>query len=269
MPRTLKIEDLSKELKHCLPKEEFELDNLRVISCSRTRLAIYLTVVEQLQSRTPFLLWIHGKDKIDECLKNVNDNILSYLNNTIKVRGKLAIRNDNKLELEVNKLEIVTKRQLLPLFCENIAVISNFNNTDDKKKDIGYGLEDFLSCLRYGKIEKFDTYMNDPKQIAEKIWEVNKTAGFDCIIIIRGGGVDIDRFNNSKELENAIRESNIPIILGIGHKRDTLSYANLAAEDCINPTAAAYFINEKFEQLKNDIKNKMSICNSYLDEISW
>lgn len=65
---------------------------------------------------------------------------------------------------------------------------------------------------------------------------------------------DIAKLNESVELEHAVKKSKIPIILGIGHKSDTMKFADYVAKECINPIEAAYFINECFMRLRSEKK---------------
>jgi len=72
----------------------------------------------------------------------------------------------------------------------------------------------------------------------------------DAIVIIRGGGsLESLKAFNDEAVANAIFDSRIPIITGIGHERD-ITIADLVADRSLStPTAVAAFIRNQREQL--------------------
>lgn len=66
---------------------------------------------------------------------------------------------------------------------------------------------------------------------------------WDCVCIIRGGGAstDLDGFDDY-ELASNVAQFPLPVIVGIGHERDTTVLDYIAAKRVKTPTAAAEFI---------------------------
>ena len=264
MKRT-KISELSSYIKSILKgnTERIALDNLHIVSYWRTGGALYFTVIQPDSPKSPLKLWIHG-----DIMKSFNGiSPLLYLNTNVYVEGILTVDFHNNIEIDVSKIVTAPKPRYLPLYCYKIAVISNFSYKDNKHS-MGAGLEDFLVSLKYGQVTKFNAMVSKPEQIAMQIYKINEIGSFDCICIIRGGGKDdeLSNFEKSVELTKAIKESKLPIILGIGHSKNTFDFAQYVAQECINPTAAAYFINERFETLRADIEKKLLISEQYIGE---
>lgn len=67
--------------------------------------------------------------------------------------------------------------------------------------------------------------------------------GFDCVVIIRGGGstTDLNGFDDY-ELAKAVATYPLPIIVGIGHERDRNVLDEIAHTRCKTPTAVAEFL---------------------------
>lgn len=118
----------------------------------------------------------------------------------------------------------------------------------------GDGFQDFYKCMSDGKFSNEYTIIPDystqsATKMAESIERFNNE-NYDCICIIRGGGshYDLHEFHNPVLLQ-AIYNSQIPIILGIGHAQDKLLCDKVADIVCETPTAAAKYIkNIKYKQ---------------------
>ncbi|MCB9452105.1 MAG: exodeoxyribonuclease VII large subunit [Anaerolineaceae bacterium] len=102
-----------------------------------------------------------------------------------------------------------------------------------------------------------------PRQIADAIKELNGAVDkVDVIVVTRGGGRahDLNIFNNIQVAE-AICQSEIPVVTGIGHQRD-VTFADLVADNStFTPTAAALaLVNaQKSEMPPLDAQKKSKI----------
>lgn len=101
---------------------------------------------------------------------------------------------------------------------------------------------------------------------------------FDCLVIIRGGGAtsELNSFDNY-DLARAVALFPIPVIVGIGHERDTTVLDYVAAMRVKTPTAAAEFligqgINAlaRLDELRNlVINNARDILGREREHISY
>lgn len=180
------------------------------------------------------------------------------------------------------------KELQLPLFCQDIAVISSATAA-------GYG--DFCKQLTenpYGfqfRIQLFPAVMQgegvEQSIIAalERIygWSVEgggwRENSFDCVVIIRGGGAtsDMSGFDTLALAEN-VANFPIPIITGIGHDRDE-SILDMVSHTCVKtPTAAAALLishlkevldtlNDSQDRIARIAIQKLSTLNSQLSTL--
>ena len=180
------------------------------------------------------------------------------------------------------------KELRLPLFCQDIAVISSATAA-------GYG--DFCKQLTenpYGfqfRIQLFPAVMQgegvEQSIIAalERIygWSVEgggwRENSFDCVVIIRGGGAtsDMSGFDTLALAEN-VANFPIPIITGIGHDRDE-SILDMVSHTCVKtPTAAAALLishlkevldtlNDSQDRIARIAIQKLSTLNSQLSTL--
>ena len=151
----------------------------------------------------------------------------------------------------------------LPLFCQNIAVISSENAA-------GYG--DFCS-QRAGNPHgfKFRTHLFPAIMQGEeveqsiiaalnRIYDLTKCQthceAFDCVVIIRGGGAtsDMSGFDTLALAEN-VANFPLPIITGIGHDRDESILDMVSHTRVKTPTAAAAFLIDHLERVFNALNN--------------
>ena len=132
----------------------------------------------------------------------------------------------------------------LPLVPQRIAVVSS-------QTAAGYG--DFIDQLTtnpyhyHFEVEFFEAVMQGEQavQSISKALEQVQTdwTKFDVLVIIRGGGsqIDLDCFD-SYDLAEAIANSILPVFTGIGHQRDD-TVADLVAHTSLKtPTAVAEFL---------------------------
>ena len=120
----------------------------------------------------------------------------------------------------------------------------------------GYG--DFITHL-YGNpshlrfsTELFPAVMqgeNAPQSIIAALDEIAvRTDDFDCVVIIRGGGAtgDLASFDNY-DLAANVAQFPLPVIVGIGHKRDVTILDYVVAVRVKTPTAAAEWLIGRME----------------------
>ncbi len=139
---------------------------------------------------------------------------------------------DNNRELE------------FPRPCLRIAIIS-------AEGAAGYG--DFMNQLHSnGRNLRFQTglfpaIMQGNQVPASVIGQLNSIAAdednWDCVCIIRGGGAstDLDGFDDY-ELASNVAQFPLPVVIGIGHERDTTVLDYICAQRVKTPTAAAEFL---------------------------
>lgn len=147
---------------------------------------------------------------------------------------------------KLTKEGIVDTNKRLPVTAvpQRIAVISSAGAA-------GYG--DFMNQLENNAYSlKFYTRLfeaamqgaNTVSSVLAAMEAVKKhVEHFDCLVIIRGGGAssELNSFDNY-DLARAVALFPIPVIVGIGHERDTTVLDDVAAIRVKTPTAAAEFL---------------------------
>lgn len=143
----------------------------------------------------------------------------------------------------------------VPLYPQNITVISS---------PTGAAIHDFLKICRKRKttatIRIFPVAVQGDRaagEIASAIARVNKEITCDVIVLCRGGGSleDLWAFNEEIVAE-AIHDSSIPVVSGIGHEID-YTIADFCADlRGATPTAAAELIIPDAVALKQDINRQ-------------
>jgi exodeoxyribonuclease VII large subunit len=131
-----------------------------------------------------------------------------------------------------------------PRVPQHIAVISS-------ETAAGYG--DFMETIRnnqhgflfhttlFPALMQGDEAPGSIKAAMERIYDSG--TGFDCVVLIRGGGskADLESFNQY-DLAYFITQFPLPVITGIGHERDE-SVADMVANRALKtPTAVAEFL---------------------------
>ena len=149
------------------------------------------------------------------------------------------------------------KELLLPIFCQNIAVISS-------ESAAGYG--DFCNQLAdnpHGfkfRTQLFPAIMQGEEVEQSIIAALNRIyashGAFDCVVIIRGGGAtsDMSGFDTLALAEN-VANFPLPIITGIGHDRDESILDMVSHTRVKTPTAAAAFLIDHLERVFNALNN--------------
>lgn len=154
-----------------------------------------------------------------------------------------------------NKLEqegIFSRKRDLPLFISSVGAISSKS---------GAVIHDFRNNLeKLGlKIFFYDSRVEGNqaiRQICQAIEFFNQKSFLkvDVIVLMRGGGSleDLQAFN-SEQVARAVYASKIPIIVAIGHDKDT-PLAQLSADFAPStPTAAAKLVSSSWEKLETEL----------------
>jgi exodeoxyribonuclease VII large subunit len=139
------------------------------------------------------------------------------------------------------------KKLNFPKAPQRVAVIS-------AKDSRGY--EDFLNKLvnnPYGyryEVTLFSSLLQGDKaaqEMVNRLIEIfNRMDQFDVVVIVRGGGgqIDLNCFNDFK-LSRAVARFPLPVLTGIGHTANVSVVDEVAFADRITPTDAADFIVDK------------------------
>ena len=142
----------------------------------------------------------------------------------------------------------------MPIFCQNIAVISAENAAGygdfvkqllENEYHFHFSITLFPAIMQGEQVEQSVVAALDA--IADRL-EQGLSAGqgrevFDCVVIIRGGGAtaDLSGFDTLLLAEN-VANFPIPVITGIGHDRDESVIDLVAHTHVKTPTAAAAFL---------------------------
>ncbi len=147
----------------------------------------------------------------------------------------------------------LNKKLTLPKVPQRIAIISS-------ESAAGYG--DFISHLTLNPRRlHFDVHLfpatMQGEQAAPSIIEAledikTRVNSFDLVIVIRGGGaqLDLDCFDDF-ELSAQVAQFPIPVITGIGHERDETVTDLVAHTKMKTPTAVADFLVSGLEHFDN------------------
>ena len=164
----------------------------------------------------------------------------------------------------------------LPVFCQRIAVISS-------ETAAGYG--DFchqLSDNPYGfhfDVQLFPAIMQG-EGVSQSIisafeqiysWSVEcgvrSENGFDCVVIIRGGGATSDMSGfDTLELAENVAKFPLPIITGIGHDRDESILDMVSHTRVKTPTAAATLLIDHLKAVLDTIEGAQSLITHYAQQ---
>ncbi len=160
-------------------------------------------------------------------------------------------------QLKEEGVDDMNKSLTLPSPIQKIAVISSSSAA-------GYG--DFCDQLHQNSQGyTFYTHLyassmqgqNTEASILEALDGIlDSGVDYDVVVIIRGGGAtsDLNDFDTYM-LAAAVAQFPIPILVGIGHERDTTVLDELACMSLKTPTAVAAFLLEKMEELYTQLLN--------------
>ncbi len=162
------------------------------------------------------------------------------------------------------------KELCLPLFCQNIAVISSetaagYGDFCNQLADNPYGLK--FSTRLFPAIMQGDGVEQSIISALNRIYDITSqsvrhSVRFDAVVIIRGGGAtsDMSGFDTLALAEN-VANFPLPIITGIGHDRDESILDMVSHTRVKTPTAAAAF-------LIDHLKNVLDILNDSQDKMA-
>ena len=138
----------------------------------------------------------------------------------------------------------MNRQLMLPAVPQRLAIISSptaagfgdFINQIDHNSDTYHFHHQLFTASMQGN-EAAETIISSLQQIHEQI------DNFDVVIIIRGGGaqVDLDCFDDY-ELASHVAQFPIPVLTGIGHERDETITDLVAHTRLKTPTAVAEFL---------------------------
>ncbi len=177
--------------------------------------------------------------------------------------GRMAITREKTIARLQKEQLLARNRSLeLPSVLQRLAVVS---------APTAAGYQDFVQQLvrnEYGydfSVTLFPNAMqgvNVRNELLENLHEIARDpTGFDCLIIIRGGGskVDLNAFDQY-EIARAIALLKLPVLTGIGHETDQSVVDLVAHQSFKTPTAVAAFLvdrNLKFETLIYDLFDRL------------
>ena len=170
-----------------------------------------------------------------------------------------AVRHRNEIirRLQLNGLLELNRNVRWTMPPQKIAVIS-------APGAAGYG--DFINQLytnpyniRY-RTKLFPALMQGDRTVSSVSAALLKVAAdadrFDCVVIIRGGGAssDLAAFDNY-DLAAAVARFPIPVVVGIGHERDTTVLDYVANMRVKTPTAAAEWFIARGKRMLDALDN--------------
>lgn len=167
-----------------------------------------------------------------------------------------------KLKLKKEGLFDLDKKKKIKELPEKIGLI-----TSEK----GEAIHDFLNNLKkFGfKIYFYDSRVQGVEAVKDILNALNyfKDKDIDVLVIIRGGGQieGFDVFNN-EILIRSIFNFPKPVLMGIGHERD-VPLATLVADKSVStPTAVAYFLNDLWQKIIDELFVKKLLILRYFEE---
>lgn len=183
-------------------------------------------------------------------IKEIDPNYT--LGERARIRQEILDRLNREGMLELNK------QINLPSVPQKIAIVSSSTAA-------GYG--DFVNQIknnRFGyqvQLRLFQATLQGTEaaqtiiQALKAIHEAHIENSFDAIVIIRGGGaqLDLDCFDDY-HLAVEIAKSKLPIITGIGHERDETIADLVAHTKMKTPTATAEFILSGFREFEENME---------------
>lgn len=188
---------------------------------------------------------------------------------------------DNPSFIQFQNGQYITRNSQLPLnrVIQRIAVISS---------DTSAGYLDFIHTLKhntFGYHFEIDDYFalvqgegNANQFLAKLIAVFDSHIPYDALVIIRGGGAQLDFliFDNY-ELNRAIAKFPIPVITGIGHQKNETIADLMAHSSTKTPTKAAEMLiahNRNFEEgmmaLQQQVLIKtFQLLSHHKEQLAW
>ena len=164
----------------------------------------------------------------------------------------------------------------LPVFCQRIAVISSetaagYGDFCHQLSDNPYGfhfdVQLFPAIMQGEGVEQ--SIINALERIYSRSVEcgVRSENGFDCVVIIRGGGATSDMSGfDTLELAENVAKFPLPIITGIGHDRDESILDMVSHTRVKTPTAAATLLIDHLKAVLDTIEGAQSLITHYAQQ---
>lgn len=187
-----------------------------------------------------------------------NKGFFSFVVSKVQPTGEGALKRAFELlkqKLEQEGLFATERKRALPRFPQHIALITS-------REAAAYS--DFIKVLtaRHGglTISFLHTQVQGadaPRQLTEALSYANtELPDLDAIVMVRGGGSleDLQAFNDEMVVRT-VAASRTPIIVGVGHERDT-TLAELAADvRASTPSNAAELLMRTREEIQLSVEN--------------
>lgn len=193
--------------------------------------------------------------------------------------AKIAIQSgEGRLQMEFERLKrklaaeglfATERKKPLPVLPRKIAVITS---------PTGAAVRDFLRILRRrefgGEVVIFPAKVQgkgSAEEVAAMLQHASASAGFDLVVLTRGGGSIEDLWAfNEEALARAVAACPLPVISAIGHEIDTVLTDYAADKRAETPSGAAELISSlyiearsRYEDARNDLHDWVE---SYLSE---
>ena len=193
---------------------------------------------------------------------------VSFQVKSIELVGEGALKKafeELKMKLQNEGLFDEDIKKPVPMFPQKIALITSKHGEaiNDFNMNIGsFGFEiKFVDSRVEGQRAVFDLIS------ALKFFNKNYN-DYDALVLIRGGGSweSLQAFNN-EELARTIRDSEIPVISGVGHEGD-VTIADLVSDyRASTPTAAAKKISENWVKTREQVSNWENVILNEFDYV--
>ena len=155
----------------------------------------------------------------------------------------------------------LNKQFILPQVPQRLAVISSSSAA---------GLEDFINQLKHNSEryaihwELYPAIMQGSEASSSIIRAIEAIEAdvqdkrFDLLVIIRGGGaqIDLDCFDDY-ELARTVANTTLPVVTGIGHERDESVVDLVANTKMKTPTAVAEFVLYGFRNFEEKVMENL------------
>jgi len=233
------------------------------VSSGRRYIELVDSEKEHVTAKIQAIIWGNTYTAIKNRSGKVIDSIIQPGNKVLievkiqydKLYGLKLLIVDFDLSYSFGDVEQLKKETILRLKTENIFDNQRSIYLPTIAKRIGLissigtsGYKDFVTELSTNhyytnfKVKEFDCKVQGKAAIPELIKAITfaNTYNLDVIVILRGGGSKIDlNIFNDYELCQAICESKIPVMTGIGHETDDVVADLVARKSVITPTAVA------------------------------
>ena len=268
--------------------ELIEYDGLSRFPVAKVRCNCWANKVKFLHSKFTSVTGEHLKSDMKVMLKvAINYHVSFGLSlNVIDIEPAFTLGDRQARKLEI--LEILTTKNIInknkyldiPQDFTRVAVITSttaagkgdFFEEADKLEDMGLCSFDIFEAKMQGQ----DCALS----VARAFDSIeNKADKYDAIVLIRGGGsqADLDWFNNIL-LAESICNSKIPIMVGIGHERDSTVLDEICTKKFDTPSKVINFImntiinnatnaNHNYQAIVNITKNIAKQTGSNLESI--